>query len=146
MAEVDNLRPAMPPADGVPNHAAFVMLPDKEGTEHKFIVSVVLSIGGQAYAVLQPVDPAAVGWERHEIAVQTLTGYDKVEDIEDDELWERVAAAADAVMNGGDYCRICGCTDMRGCTEGCHWHRPGLCSSCVGKEGAPEKAEGPASP
>ena len=27
-------------------------------------------------------------------------------------------------------CRGCGCTDERGCEEGCSWAEPDLCSSC----------------
>jgi hypothetical protein len=28
-------------------------------------------------------------------------------------------------------CRVCRCTEERGCEEGCWWVQPGLCSSCV---------------
>lgn len=27
-------------------------------------------------------------------------------------------------------CRICGCTDERGCPAGCEWIEPDLCSVC----------------
>lgn len=27
-------------------------------------------------------------------------------------------------------CRVCGCTDICGCPEGCWWVEPDLCSSC----------------
>lgn len=30
-------------------------------------------------------------------------------------------------------CRECGCTDARGCLEGCWWVEPDLCSSCAPK-------------
>lgn len=28
-------------------------------------------------------------------------------------------------------CRVCGCTDKRGCAGGCVWAAPNLCSRCV---------------
>jgi hypothetical protein len=31
-----------------------------------------------------------------------------------------------------DSCRVCGCTDERGCEDGCEWIQPGLCSACLG--------------
>jgi len=30
-------------------------------------------------------------------------------------------------------CRICGCTDMFGCADGCYWVEEDLCSNCQGK-------------
>jgi hypothetical protein len=30
-------------------------------------------------------------------------------------------------------CRVCGCTDMRGCPEGCWWVEDDLCSVCAEK-------------
>ncbi len=32
-------------------------------------------------------------------------------------------------MNG--TCRFCGCTDARGCAEGCFWVLPDVCSVCA---------------
>lgn len=29
-------------------------------------------------------------------------------------------------------CRVCGCTDLYGCPERCHWVEPDLCSVCSG--------------
>lgn len=29
-------------------------------------------------------------------------------------------------------CKVCGCTNEKGCPGGCSWIKPGLCSSCVG--------------
>lgn len=29
-------------------------------------------------------------------------------------------------------CRVCGCTERRGCAEGCFWVEPDLCSACDG--------------
>ena len=29
-------------------------------------------------------------------------------------------------------CRVCGCTDLDGCPDGCVWATPDLCSRCVG--------------
>jgi len=31
------------------------------------------------------------------------------------------------------WCRACGCTDERACSEGCSWAEPDLCSSCAAK-------------
>ncbi len=28
-------------------------------------------------------------------------------------------------------CRVCGCTDLHGCPEGCWWVEEDLCSSCT---------------
>ena len=28
-------------------------------------------------------------------------------------------------------CRVCGCSDLNACPEGCYWVEPGLCSQCV---------------
>ena len=28
-------------------------------------------------------------------------------------------------------CRICGCTDLKACKEGCEWVEGDLCSKCV---------------
>jgi len=42
-----------------------------------------------------------------------------------------------AEMNKADpVCRVCGCTELCACPEGCWWVEPDLCSSCA------EKAEG----
>ena len=30
-----------------------------------------------------------------------------------------------------DVCRVCGCTDIEACPEGCTWVEPGLCSECA---------------
>jgi hypothetical protein len=38
-------------------------------------------------------------------------------------------------------CTGCGCTDAVGCSEGCHWTGPLLCSSCDGEPG--EAGDGP---
>lgn len=32
----------------------------------------------------------------------------------------------------GQACRVCGCTDVFGCIERCHWVEPDLCSVCSG--------------
>ena len=29
-------------------------------------------------------------------------------------------------------CRVCGCTDLNACPDGCNWVEPNLCSRCVG--------------
>lgn len=31
-------------------------------------------------------------------------------------------------------CRICGCSELHGCQNGCYWVEEDLCSSCVNKE------------
>jgi len=30
-------------------------------------------------------------------------------------------------------CRVCGCSYLDPCAEGCHWAEPGLCSACAGR-------------
>lgn len=30
-------------------------------------------------------------------------------------------------------CRVCRCTNLRGCANGCWWVEEDLCSNCVGK-------------
>jgi hypothetical protein len=30
-------------------------------------------------------------------------------------------------------CKVCGCTDQRGCKNGCEWIESNLCSSCAPK-------------
>jgi hypothetical protein len=32
-------------------------------------------------------------------------------------------------------CRMCGCTDVYGCDEGCYWIEDNLCSACVAEVG-----------
>lgn len=68
-----------------------------------------------------------------------------------DELVERMVAAGEIVFDkrarcedaigvvttrkayrlSRGKCRACGCTDARGCDEGCAWVEPDLCSACV---------------
>lgn len=31
-------------------------------------------------------------------------------------------------------CKKCGCTDSHGCTEGCWWSKPDLCSECDNRD------------
>ncbi len=31
----------------------------------------------------------------------------------------------------GQTCRVCGCTDLDGCPEGCFWVEEDLCSECT---------------
>lgn len=45
----------------------------------------------------------------------------------------------DCMTNAPKYCRVCGCTDERGCYkeeigEPCHWVEPDLCSYCAPAE------------
>jgi hypothetical protein len=35
-------------------------------------------------------------------------------------------------------CRICGCTDLRGCAGGCNWVAANLCSQCLDRNLVPE--------
>ena len=37
-----------------------------------------------------------------------------------------------ALARGVPYCRVCGCTETRGCQHGCYWAEPDLCSECAG--------------
>ncbi|QQE80905.1 hypothetical protein [Alicyclobacillus sp. SO9] len=40
----------------------------------------------------------------------------------------------EAEQTGERKCRVCGCTDLQGCPEGCWWVEEDLCSSCEGTE------------
>ncbi len=46
------------------------------------------------------------------------------------EFHEFFRQAADGVR----VCRVCNCTDMRACPEGCEWVEEDLCSACAGVE------------
>jgi protein gp37 len=36
-------------------------------------------------------------------------------------------------FDGDQACRVCGCTNLNGCDEGCYWIEGDLCSSCIDK-------------
>ena len=40
-------------------------------------------------------------------------------------------------------CRVCGCTEARGCPEGCWWVGPNLCSVCADKINEAKRKEKP---
>jgi hypothetical protein len=42
-----------------------------------------------------------------------------------------ILAAAGEEGENPRTCRECGCTDVRGCLEGCHWVGADLCSRCA---------------
>jgi hypothetical protein len=51
---------------------------------------------------------------------------------------ERAAAEAPTIRADGKFvytpdgeCRVCGCTNERGCPGGCIWAEPNLCSRCA---------------
>jgi len=69
----------------------------------------------------------------------------------DDRRIEALHAAfrslADTLQGQADYlcscppplyqrCRVCSCTNMQACPEGCHWVEPDLCSSCAASDSA----------
>ncbi len=37
-------------------------------------------------------------------------------------------------MSEPGVCRVCGCTDLYGCPDGCWWVEPDLCSQCDGMD------------
>lgn len=42
--------------------------------------------------------------------------------------------------DGARACRVCGCTDLWACDDGCFWVEPDLCSSCEGEPTPAERA------
>lgn len=143
MAEKGPIAPAVAPQAG---EDTVIVMTDEDGNESEFEIVTTLEIAGRKYLVLEASDPMDEGSALLRVDTDPVTGEEHLVDIEDDDEFERLAIAADAVLQGYDYCRVCGCTDACGCEGGCSWVKPGLCSSCVGKEGAPENTRDPASP
>lgn len=63
----------------------------------------------------------------------------------DTRLMQRLAAAGfdpatvvrqlSPLILGIAVCRICGCTDVYGCDQGCYWIDDNLCSACIAEVG-----------
>lgn len=58
-------------------------------------------------------------------------GHGLAEDVEADDDDEVLAGPASSLE---PRCRLCGCTNQRGCAGGCVWAAPDLCSRCARAE------------
>jgi len=84
-----------------------VVLTDEEGNEHEFELLTILEVDGNNYAVLLPlmqpeVEDEAAEFEEEAIILrisQDEDGNDVLQEIEDDEEWERVAAEYDKLAD-----------------------------------------------
>jgi uncharacterized protein YrzB (UPF0473 family) len=84
-----------------------VVLTDEEGNEHEFELLTILDVDGNNYAVLLPlmqpeVEDEAAEFEEEAIILrisQDEDGNDVLQEIEDDEEWERVAAEYDKLAD-----------------------------------------------
>src|SRR5579875_2343063 len=82
-----------------------VVLTDEEGKEHSFEVVDVIEVEGSEYAILTPEDeePEEAGDEAVIFRIDHDDDGDEVlVEIEDDEEWERVAAAYDRMVEEED--------------------------------------------
>jgi uncharacterized protein YrzB (UPF0473 family) len=74
-----------------------VVLNDDDGNEHEFMHLATLEVDGNTYFVLLPVEETEDDDEEAEAIILKLgkdeNGEDTLMDIEDDEEWEKVAAA-----------------------------------------------------
>lgn len=103
-----------------------VTLVDDDGNEGEFKPECEMQIGERVYLVL-----TAVNAEEEVAIVRVIDG--EMADLEEDDDFERLASAADAVLGGEPYCRECGCTDDHACGIGCSWAEADLCSACDNK-------------
>ncbi|MGB9792018.1 MAG: DUF1292 domain-containing protein [Thermacetogeniaceae bacterium] len=67
-----------------------IILTDEEGKEHEFNLIDVITVDGEEYAILQPVDEDDAIILRFDV---DENGEEILCDIEDDEEWEKVADA-----------------------------------------------------
>lgn len=87
-----------------------VVLTDEEGNEHEFELLTILEVESVNYAVLLPMlqpeaDEDAEDIEEEAIILrigQDEDGNDVLQEIEDDEEWERVAAEYDKLVDEED--------------------------------------------
>ncbi len=84
-----------------------VVLTDEEGNEHEFELLTILDVDGGNYAVLLPFaqpeteEDDAEEYEEEAIILrisQDEDGNDVLQEIEDDEEWEKVAAEYDKLV------------------------------------------------
>lgn len=75
-----------------------------------------------------------ISWHFHDDDAPLFEGFPEWEAEWDghttDEKYERIKA-----LGLPAACRVCGCTEDRGCTFGCYWVEPDLCSQCVRSTG-----------
>lgn len=76
-----------------------IILTDEEGKEHEFNLVDIITVDGEEYAILQPVDEDEAIILRFGIDED---GNEILCDIEDDEEWERVADAWQEMLEEGD--------------------------------------------
>lgn len=76
-----------------------IVLTDEEGKEHEFNLLDIITVDGEEYAILQPVNDEEAIILRFEIDED---GNEILCDIEDDEEWERVADAWQQMMEEED--------------------------------------------
>lgn len=67
-----------------------IILTDEEGKEHEFNLIDVITVDGEEYAILQPVDEDDAIILKFDV---DENGEEILCDIEDDEEWEKVADA-----------------------------------------------------
>lgn len=75
-------------------------LTDEEGNEHEFSVIDIIEVDGSEYAILLPLESAEEG-DEEAIILKIVTdedGNEVLQDIEEDEEWEKVADAWSAMI------------------------------------------------
>ena len=80
----------------------YITVVDDDGREHVFELFTVLEVDGKEYAVLYPVDEDEDDDEPEAIILRIETDEDGEEtlvDIEDEEEWNRVVAAWEAILD-----------------------------------------------
>ena len=79
------------------NEAEAVVLVDEDGVEHSFIVIDVIEVDGKDYAILLPSEESTDEDQEPEAIILRLdvdpNGEEILEEIEDDDEWEKVADA-----------------------------------------------------
>lgn len=75
-----------------------IILTDEEGKEHEFNLIDVITVDGEEYAILQPVDEDDAIILRFDV---DENGEEILCDIEDDEEWEKVADAWQEMQEEG---------------------------------------------
>jgi len=84
-----------------------VVLTDEDGKEHEFAIVDVIEVEGKDYAILLPMGEEAEDEEAEGDAVilridTDENGEDVLVDIEDDDEWEKVAEAWEALVEEED--------------------------------------------
>lgn len=76
-------------------------LTDEEGNEHEFSVIDIIEMDGSEYAILLPLEEGDEEGEDEAIILKIVTdedGNEVLQDIEDDEEWEKVADTWSAMV------------------------------------------------